>query len=226
MVGKKTVNQTRGRAAFTLIELIFAMVVISVSVMSLPMMTQVNSEGIEGNLVQEAIFASVSEINVATSGMWDDESIGGILCSSLLSNVVNTSNSTCTGVGAIIKRPGHVNRKCLDADINTNITTAAQTNVCDSSLEFFKHDYANIYIDNTDDSQGATSAAGYKVKYMSKLEVNLCSTDTHIQFGNTADNPDMKEIVVTIANEDNETVTLLRTYATNIGEVDYARKPL
>jgi prepilin-type N-terminal cleavage/methylation domain-containing protein len=55
------------RLAFTMIELIFAIVIIAISVMSLPMMTQVTSAGIERNLVQEAIFASVAEINLATT---------------------------------------------------------------------------------------------------------------------------------------------------------------
>ncbi|WP_366755894.1 type II secretion system protein [Sulfurimonas sp.] len=53
--------------AFTLIELIFAIVIIGISVMSLPMLTQVTSSAIEKNLVQEAIFASVAEINLATT---------------------------------------------------------------------------------------------------------------------------------------------------------------
>ncbi len=50
----------RFRRAFTLIELIFAIVIIAISVISLPMMTQVTSSGVAGNLeTQEAIFKAI-----------------------------------------------------------------------------------------------------------------------------------------------------------------------
>ena len=63
------------RAAFTLIELIFAIVIIAISVISLPMMSQTVSEGIDANIVQEAIFASATELNEAVTAHWDENSI-------------------------------------------------------------------------------------------------------------------------------------------------------
>ena len=49
-------SSTSKRFGFTMIELIFAIVIIAISVMSLPMMTQVTNKGLEESLVQEAIF--------------------------------------------------------------------------------------------------------------------------------------------------------------------------
>jgi len=63
------------RAAFTLIELIFAIVIIAISVISLPMMSQTVAKGIDANIVQEAIFAAATELNEAVTAHWDEASM-------------------------------------------------------------------------------------------------------------------------------------------------------
>jgi len=63
------------KRAFTLIELIFAIVIIAITVVSLPMMTQVISKGIEKNLLQEAIFAGAAVLNESVSAKWDENSV-------------------------------------------------------------------------------------------------------------------------------------------------------
>jgi len=63
------------KSAFTFIELIFAIVIIAISVVSLPTMTSSLSRGIESNLVQEAIFAASTELNQAISSNWDERSL-------------------------------------------------------------------------------------------------------------------------------------------------------
>lgn len=56
----KTPHAKNGRGAFSMIELIFAIVVIAISALSLPMMTQTTSTGVFKNLeTQEAIFKAV-----------------------------------------------------------------------------------------------------------------------------------------------------------------------
>ncbi len=205
-------NHPKCRLAFSMIELIFAIVVIAVSVMSLPMMTQINSKGMEDSLVQEAIFASVSEINVASSAMWDDNSIvdeNGTYDIGV-SKTINIG-AKCSGAGGLYKCDGHIKRQCK---ILNTVTTPSLSNFHDYSLEYFVHDWENIYIDNSDDSEGEGSAAGYKTQYISKLDINWCNGGgCDVQFGATANNANLKEIVVTIANEDNETITLLRSYS-------------
>jgi len=73
----------RKRFAFTMIELIFAIVIIAISVMSLPMMAVVTQRGMENNIVQEAIFAASAELMGATSGYWDENSMQDINVSHL-----------------------------------------------------------------------------------------------------------------------------------------------
>ncbi|MDA3909293.1 MAG: prepilin-type N-terminal cleavage/methylation domain-containing protein [Sulfurimonas sp.] len=214
------------RSAFTMIELIFAIVIIAVSVMSLPMMTQVTSSAIEGNLVQEAIFASVAEINMATTYVWDENSLIDDNESSTvdndLSSVLNLT-ANCNGTGIfigiveILRKPGHINRRCID-----NPLTARYANFdFIDSLEAAQHAFSPIYI--------GTEAAGYKKEYDSQLVVTNCDTGNCVDFGLDANNTDLKEITVTIREKDdatNKTITLIRTYSANIGEVAYANKVL
>ena len=80
------------RSAFTMIELIFAIVIIAISVLSLPMMNQVISKNIEGSIVQEAIFAASAELNQVVSYYWDENSMEG---TATLSRVVHVVSSIC-----------------------------------------------------------------------------------------------------------------------------------
>ncbi len=218
-------SHTSQRFAFTMIELIFAIVIIAISIMSLPMMTQVTSSAMEKNLVQEAIFASVAEINLATTYVWDENSLIDANDSSTaendLSRVLNLT-ATCIPTGItvrgveIIKKTGHVNRRC----INNNLTARYTGTDYLYALEASKHPSSTIYIGDS------TSSEGYKQNYNSVLDVENCDSANCIDFGLEANNIDLKEITVTVQNDNNETVTLLRTYSANIGEVAYANEVL
>jgi len=108
-----------------MIELIFAIVIIAITVLSLPMMTQINQRGVESNIVQEAIFAASTELMGATAGYWDENSLQDINMSHL-ERVINISGDCNTSTQL---RPGHINqmyhRRCLDS----NSTTAHNSNV-------------------------------------------------------------------------------------------------
>jgi hypothetical protein len=217
------------RLAFTMIELIFAIVIIAISVMSLPMMTQVTSAGIERNLVQEAIFASVAEINLATTYIWDENSLidddDVNATGDDLSRVLNL-DASCVPAGfagaiQILRKPGHINRRCID----NNLTVRYPDIDYIDAIEAVQHPYTPIFI-------GSASATGYKQEYDSQLIVTNCDifgAAGCIDFGDEADNINLKEITVTIREENdatNQAVTLLRVYSANIGEVAYANEGL
>ena len=130
------------KSAFTLIELIFAIVIIAISVMSLPMMTQATSKGIEANIVQEVIFATGAILNESTTYYWDTQSMDDNE-TSLYSRVINMGTATDYCVGGIPnKRIGHINRQCLD---DNNVT--APNTVGDSrSIEWAQNIYTNTEI--------------------------------------------------------------------------------
>ena len=200
------VNKTF-QSAFTMIELIFAIVIIGISVVSLPMMMQVNSKGMENNLAQEAIFGASVELMQASTGYWDANSMSDINLSDY-AKVVNIGND-CNSATKL--RPGHINqpfhRRCID---DTAIDTASNAigNSDFSTLNDFEGS-KQLFIGD------ANGAAGYKnMNYASTIAVTQ-PTDLNI-----------KILTVTIRDvaDNNKTITVLRTQSANIGEPQYYKR--
>ena len=194
------------RFAFTMIELVFAIVIIGISVMSLPTITNVVNKNIEGNLVQEAIFAASTELIGATSGYWDENSMQDI-ATSHLSRVIDVSNDCNTTTKL---RYGHIpqpyHRRCLD-DESTTVNNTSGGSVYD--INDAQHSNENIFINTT------TDASGYKQTYTSQVIVDLNTTNNNI-----------KKIEIVIKDENNNTITLLRSQSANIGETEYYKRML
>ena len=203
------------KSAFTLIELIFAIVVIAITVISLPMMNQAISKGIDTNLIQEAIFAAATELNEVTTTQWDEASIDENT-SSFISQVINLDGS-CENNNSKERyrlKPGHIleplHRKCLndlgqgELDSNTSATIDA--------VEDKEHNYKEIFLNLTPGQEG------YKQKYKSNLDVS------YNPIFDGAVRPNMKKVTITIKDENNNTVTSLFTYVANIGGIDYYKR--
>lgn len=192
----------RKRFAFTMLELIFAIVIIAISVVSIPMVTQVTQRGIESNIVQEAIFAASSELMGATAGYWDENSMQDINTSHL-SRVIDLDGD-CTD----IRRPGHINqpyhRRC--SDTATTASNTAGGTIYD--LDDAAHGDEDIFTDTI------TDATGYKETYQSNISV-IPAADTNI-----------KLIEATIKDSAGKTVTILRAQSANVGEIDYYKRML
>jgi len=203
----------RKSAGFTLIEPIFAIVIISITVISLPVMNQVLAKGMEGNLVQEAVFAAATELNEALTAHWDDNSLeigdkDGVARVIDISSICENNSSLPT----YRQMPGHINqalhRRCLNSSTR-GIAVVNDTNV--TSLD----DMAGtrtVFINNTINKQ-----AGYKTDY------NATITVTTSPIFNGLANPNMKRITVNVM-DGVVPITSLTTYSANIGEVDYYKK--
>jgi len=193
------------RFAFTMIELIFAILVIGISVISLPTMTNITNKGIENNLVQEAIFAASAELMGSTSGYWDEKSMQDINTSPF-SRVIDIDNDCDVNTRL---RAGHIaqpyHRRCLDSNVSSGLGQTTDDDIY--SLDDAAHGYEDIFVDTT------TSANGYKQTYKSKVTVDLNTTDHNI-----------KNITITIKDENNNIITLLRAKSANIGEIDYYKR--
>lgn len=202
MVNKKS---ALGRFAFTMIELIFAIVVISIAVITLPMMAQMTSKGIEENIVQEAIFAASAELMGATGYYWDANSMYDNNLSHL-ERVIDIG-SLCENNSSdpdYRLRPGHVNqpyhRRCLDSTIGpANASSAIFPNL-DNLVN--RTLFENVLAAGSRD-------AGYKGSY--NTDVNITRTG------------DIKNITVSITSGGN-TITSLSTYSANIGEIDFYKR--
>lgn len=196
------------RHAFTLIELIFAIVVMSIVVMSLPIMMQTTSKAIEDNIVQEAIFAASAELMGATTFYWDLNSTTDFNLSNL-SRVVDVNGNCENNISSTRHRLmlGHIeqpfHRRCLDSTDNTIASTADATF---QNLNNAVHGNQVIFTDNT------TEATGYKESYGSTMTINLLN------------NNNVKQLTSTITDADGNTLTVLRTFCANIGEVEYYKR--
>jgi hypothetical protein len=171
-------------------------------------MMGVISQGIDENIIQEAIFAAATELNQATTGKWDDMTLQN---QNELARVIDT-NQSCENNASSPRyrlRPGHIaqtlHRKCLD----NNATTPINLNVSGLSLEARTAASANLFINTT-------SSKGYKKSYTKDVTISY----TPLFNGNNAD---LKMVTVTI-KENNTTVTSLYAFSANIGEADYFKR--
>lgn len=197
------------RFGFSLIELIFAIVIIGITVLSLPMMNQVTSNTIENNLVQEAIFAAAVTVNQTTSYNWDENSN----LDNNLSRVISSGDCNTTTK----KRLGHIMRRCLN---DTTITSSAIGSDINETLsdDIDDRDTANVFssIFDTANNSFSTEADGYKDDYQSSIRV------TYSTFGEAGINvsANMKKVTVSIQDSSGDTITELSAYSANIGEVE------
>ncbi|MDD2652468.1 MAG: type II secretion system protein [Sulfurimonas sp.] len=202
MVGRKT---ALGRFAFTLIELIFAIVVISIVVMSIPIMIQTTARSVEDNIVQEAIFAASAELMGASSYYWDNNSMQDAALSRL-ERVIEVDGAC----NADRLRPGHINqpyhRRCLDSNatgVENNTGYVAGLSV---------NNAVNAAIGDLFDTSAA-EASGYKQEYQSQVTI-----------APGADN-NIKVLTASIYQDDGATLlTRLRIQSANIGEIDYYKR--
>lgn len=200
------------KAAFTLIELIFAIVVIAITVISLPMMTQVTSKGIDANLVQEAIFGAAAKLNEAVTANWDENSleVNAINSYARVIDIDGNCNNTPASV-TFRQKPGHINQPLHRRCLNSAATSPSNTNVTGvTSLSDMTMTDKNI-------TTGSTAAAGYKDAYTSTVTVSRPANFN-------GSNNNIKLILSTIKDSDGTNITTLRAYSANIGEVDYYKR--
>ena len=203
MVRKKQYHSKR--YAFTMIELIFAIVVIAISVISLPVMSEATQKGVEEGIVQEAIFASSTDLMSALAGYWDENSMEDINVSKF-SRVIDVKADCDVGTKL---RPGHINqpyhRRCLD-DTTTNPLDAADTSKNIYDLDDVAHVDQDIFV-----SGSVADATGYKKIYKGSISVS--------RSGN------VKTVVSTI-KDNGEVIVKLKAQSANVGEVDFYKRTL
>lgn len=191
------------RFAFTMIELVFAIVIIGITVVSLPMMTQVTSRGIDNNFVQEAIFAGGAEVMQALSYRWDLNSAENATAGEI-SKVLNIAGDC----NALSKRPGNIKRSCY-SDL-TNVRSGVAANAADAVIENLN----NAAVANDTIFTGVDgSGYGYKKNYTQTTTVAVAG------FGGV-NNGNFKRIQTTVTDPVNGTQVILEAYSANIGEVE------
>ena len=221
---KKSPSSRLKTNAFSLIEVIFAIIIMGMTMVTLPVMMSSNEKGIDTSLIQEAIFGASAELNQALSFRWDENSIDESVDPDALglASVIKTSFDDCENNASKPNyrlRPGHIvqtlHRKCLLS--NTTTPTAS------ASLGSEAGD-----LDDVDDISTTSkslfvgysaNADGYKQDFQSSVNISYNTMDGRVGAN------DAKLIIVTVTDADGNTVTSLRSYTLNIGEVDMYHRP-
>lgn len=224
-----------------MIELIFALVIMSIVFISLPMILVNNSSSLEDNLIQESIFLTSTKMSQILTYQWDESSSesGTNLLST--SDVVDTTNGDALlGRNVSDYRIGHFqedkHRRMTPTGTPRSATLALGTEI------------ANTY-DDIDDFNGlvdtnvidTTSGEGYKKQYRADITVSYINDSNFLNgtsyASNTMDfvlsdaaagpttNLKMVEVSIDQNNHDGWAQTLLlRSYVANIGETDYFKR--
>ena len=219
-----------------MIELIFAIVIIAIVVISLPLMMKTNEDAMEGNVVQEALFASSAKMMQVLSYPWDEHSTDSTNPNTY-GKVVNITGGNTNYIRkdangttdtASSYRVGHIlennHRRFHDVSLADANTIGALGSVTPPTA------LNNVNITNAPFDNPTTSQTGYKNNYKMDVSVNYVSDNnfagsTFIFSGTgnaTASN--IRLITVTIKDSAGVPLTLLRSYSSNIGEFDFAKR--
>ena len=198
----------RLRQAFTLIELIFAIVIIGIATLSLPMMSQVISKGSEKSLTQEAIFIAFTEITKVTSAAWDENSrIGNDDYEHVI--FADDAEATASVTNDLTSRTGNIN---IPYNINNNRTLRPIVLWPDGGET--REDDVDDYIATGANATGsAGSETGYKFQYTKDITVA-----SNASFGDLVTNANIKKIEIRV-NDASGLLVKFNMYAINTGSV-------
>lgn len=223
------------RSAFTLIELIFAIVIIAITVLSVPMMLQINSRGVQAGIDQEAVFAASAKLMQTLAYPWDE-----------YSSTVDEITGVISDPGIVTIAGGTASLACPRASGGERVCNGyaiSQLGVDDNSsiIAMDERIETNRAMDTNATTVGSviSTAATYKATY--SMDVNVVhvsddnATDGSAILYNTT-NPftgktfllstgalspaspsHLKMVSVSIKDQNNRVITTLRAYAANIG---------
>jgi prepilin-type N-terminal cleavage/methylation domain-containing protein len=196
------------KSAFTLLELIFAIVIIGIAALSLPMISQVTSKGSEKSLAQEAIFIAFTEITKVVSSAWDENS-------RVLTNdfeyVIYASNAeaTSSAVNDLQGRSGNINILYNNTDGGRTIRP---TMVVLDGGEARENDVDDYNITDANATGSAGSETGYKYQYKKDITVSYPAS-----FGNLVNSANIKRIQISVNDASGNQLVSFYMFATNSG---------
>ena len=200
--------------AFTMIELILAIVVISVVMLTIPMMIQVNNKALEGNVAQEAIFLVSTVLTETTALIWDDSSIDGNATTITASGILNTAgDGVYARVAGTFLRQGGMQKNNTRKFLDTN-TTPSQTaveslaGIISATSTSNLVGYKNIYSIGATRGYIADAPGGFNFT----TAMLAAGTTSNIKMTTVEINATIDGVVTTISR--------LRAYTCNIGEAD------
>jgi len=223
------------RNAFTMIELLFAIVIISITMLTLPMMMQIDAGNQEDALAQEGIILTSTKIAQVLTFPWDPvSSPGGAIMT--LSQVLDTANGDAdlTRVAGTDFRLGHVTeklrRRLSPVSAPRTASVIGGNVVPETSINDFNADVDNI--------GGAGGTYAYKKQWRLNTTVTYVDDTATYSDNNVAydlpivgvANPTNIKMVTVLATDVTPGIpgvprqVRLRSYSSNIGEQEFYKR--
>lgn len=218
------------RHAASMLELIVAIVIMGIAVMTLPLLLSQTQNNNQYSMQQEIILAARTKIGDTLTYRWDQNSLQNGTIKVLVTNGDNELNVSSDGVRRIGHVKGDKRRKFFSAlnqattpanlgpdtgalndidDFNsatpTNLTLSTQTTNLDYHVKDFNMTTSVVYV---------SDSANY-----SASNINFVFGTTPVTTGST----NIKMLTLSITGSDISPFTL-RTYSCNIGESELLRK--
>jgi len=199
------------RAGFTLIEMIFTIVIVAIIVAGVPRMIAQNNAALEDNLITEAIFIASAQASQTLSNQWDPASmVAGTdeYAKQLDISGITGPLSRLSGEGVL--RIGNIAQE-KHRRFHSSFTIPTETGLVVPDLNLSQREQF-----------------GYKDVYTQIVQTNHVTTGINTQVFPSfpaVGLSDMKMAVITIQSKNNSDLNVtLRVYAANIGEHDYAKR--
>lgn len=232
------------RKAVSLVELVFAIVVIGITAMSFPLILTQTSNNIKMALQQEAILNTKSLTGIILSYPWDNNSISDVAVAGEKFMVLDTTGSDADDsfdtLPASNKRIGHI-----DGSKRRAILTDILGNKVKPTDDTGTGEWGNSDLDDIDDFDGHKESLSVAMDTLDfildfELESNVVYVSDNLPTGggNYLDNKtikfeftttssgttNIKMIEVTAQNSTRDINITLRAYSSNIGEYDLLDK--
>ena len=210
------------KKAFTLIELVVAIVVIGIAMMSVPLLLSQASKSNEFNINQEAILAGVTKISSILTYPWNETNSSGIL---QVFDVTNgDSNLSRYPDNNSTRRIGHFKEK-YRRKFYDNITEANSTLGHDKGNEFddiddFNGEHFSVQNGGTGDylKELNLSVGVYYISDNANYSQNPLNFPLSIS--STVPTTNIKMVEVNVTDKDHHLITTLKAFSTNIGSYE------
>ena len=158
--------------AFTLIEVILALIIISITVLSVPMIIQINAASTQGSITQEAVYGASAKLLQTLSFPWDENAVNPELAAEgadTLAGVVNIAANADTAASLAVDRVGLISRQTRRNNLGALVNTTNIGNDNVNPLVVGIDDFNNVASTTANAIATAGSAVnvaeGYKDNY-------------------------------------------------------------
>lgn len=227
------------RPAFSMIELIFAIVLIGIAVAGVPQMITRNQQTLESNIVQEGIFAVAAKAAQLLTFRWDDNSQdpNDLLSHSKILDIVatdlNRTNSIFRvgGVTEIAHRRFHSVVTAPSGTLQLNNMTTGLVNFTSgadpTTAAGYKKEYRiNIGVSFVGDGDGSYTSVAGNVPSLTYNFPNFPGTVSAVPTNMKMAFIQLQENNSTTGTPSWNALSVLYVYAANIGEVDYFKRTM